>query len=302
MRAARTLFTTATAAILLAACPLAAAAAPATPAFGNFVALGDSYTSGPFIPTQRLDPLGCARSTRNYPALLASRLRVRSYTDMSCGGADTTNMTRPQPVTFGRNPAQFSALRRDTDVVTVGIGGNDYGVFGRLVGTCPALRASDPTGNPCQRSFTVDGVDILKAAITKTQENITTVLKGIHNNAPHATVLAIGYPRIAPASGFCPHILPFANGDYAWLNGIEEALNAAVANAVAADGNSSYVDIFGPSLGHDACAPNGAAWINGQHRSIFAAADYHPLFTGMAGMATAVYRQLTLPAMRPIGR
>jgi lysophospholipase L1-like esterase len=302
MRAARTLFTTATAAILLAASPLAAAAAPATPAFGNFVALGDSYTSGPFIPAQRLDPLGCARSTNNYPALLASRLRVRSYTDMSCGGADTTNMTRPQPVTLGQNPAQFSALRRDTDLVTIGIGGNDYGVFGRLVSTCPRLRVSDPTGNPCQRSFTVDGVDILKTAISKTQENITTVLKGIHNKSPHATVLAIGYPRIAPASGFCPNILPFANGDYAWLNGIEKALNAAVADAVAADGSSSYVDTFGPSLGHDACAPNGAAWINGQRRNIFAAAAYHPFFTGMAGMATAVYRQLTLPAMRPIGR
>ncbi|MGH3926352.1 MAG: SGNH/GDSL hydrolase family protein, partial [Pseudonocardiaceae bacterium] len=37
----------------------------------HYVALGDSFAAGPFILPQRTDPLGCARSTRNYPALVA---------------------------------------------------------------------------------------------------------------------------------------------------------------------------------------------------------------------------------------
>jgi hypothetical protein len=81
----------------------------------HYVALGDSYASGPGIPEQRADPIGCQRSTHNYPALLAQALGIRDYTDVSCGGARTDDMTAPQPVRLGPNPAQFDALRPDTD-------------------------------------------------------------------------------------------------------------------------------------------------------------------------------------------
>ncbi|HVW41221.1 MAG TPA: SGNH/GDSL hydrolase family protein [Amycolatopsis sp.] len=256
----------------------------------DYVALGDSYTAGPLIPLPRLDPLGCLRSTSNYPAQLAVRLKARSYTDVSCSGADTTNMTAPQTVPLGVNPPQLDALRASTDLVTLGIGGNDYGVFGSIVGTCPGLRDSDPTGNPCQRHFTVDGVDTLKAAIARTKDNITAVLSEIHARAAHARVLAIGYPRIAPPSGTCPAILPFADGDYPWLNSVEEALNDAVAGAVTADGKSSYVDTFAPSLAHDACAAQ--PWINGKDTKPYAAA-YHPLPSGMTGVAGIIAADLS---------
>ena len=276
---------------VLALCTVLASAltADAASARLNYVALGDSYTAGPLIPLQRLDPLGCLRSTANYPAQLAVRLRVRSYTDVSCSGADTTNLTEPQSVLLGPNPPQLDALRASTTLVTLGIGGNDYGVFGDVVGTCPALRDSDPTGNPCQRHFTVDGVDTLKAAIAHTRDNISAALSEIHARAPHAKVLAIGYPRIAPPSGTCPDILPFADGDYPWLNSVEEALNDAIAGAVASDGKSSYVDTFAASLGHDACAEH--PWINGKDTLPYAAA-YHPFLSGMTGIASVIATRL----------
>ncbi|HJQ47432.1 MAG TPA: SGNH/GDSL hydrolase family protein [Amycolatopsis sp.] len=276
---------------VLAVCTVLSSALTASAASQiDYVALGDSYTAGPLIPIQRLDPLGCFRSTSNYPAQLAFRLRVRSYTDVSCSGANTSNMTGPQSVLLGPNPPQLSALREGTDLVTLGIGGNDYDVFGSIIGTCPGLRAGDPTGNPCQRHFTVNGVDTLKAAIARTQGNITLVLSEIHARAPQAKVLAIGYPRIAPPSGTCPAILPFADGDYPWLNSVEVALDNAVAGAVAADGKSSYVDTFTPSLGHDACAAH--PWINGQYTKPYALA-YHPFFSGMAGMAGIIAATLS---------
>ncbi len=59
--------------------------------YGSYVALGDSYSAGPLIPQQRPDPLGCLRSTNNYPAFLATYLTtVRSFTDVTCSGAETT--------------------------------------------------------------------------------------------------------------------------------------------------------------------------------------------------------------------
>jgi hypothetical protein len=102
---------------------LTAGAAEALSAPQHYVALGDSYASGPGIPAQRADPMGCQRSTHNYPALLAQALRIRDYTDVSCGGARTDDMTTPQPVRPGPNPAQFDALRPNTGLVTVTIGG-----------------------------------------------------------------------------------------------------------------------------------------------------------------------------------
>src|SRR5947208_14880369 len=178
MRITRLLIAVVSAATLLAT---TAAAASAEPRFHHYVALGDSYTSGPFIPVQRLDPLGCGRSTNNYPSMLAAALKVTGFTDRSCGSADTTNMTQPQQVPLlGVNAPQFSGLRSDTDLVTLGIGGNDFGLFSSLITTCPALRASDPTGNPCQRHFTTNGVDTAKAAIANITPRIEAVLAGIH--------------------------------------------------------------------------------------------------------------------------
>jgi lysophospholipase L1-like esterase len=304
MRVRRSLLTfvltAATTAVLMAASALPASAAPesssapkssAAATFTNYVALGDSYTAGPLIPLPRLDPVGCVRSTSNYPAMLASRLKVKSYTDVSCSGADTGDMTSPQDVLLGPNPPQFNALKASTDLVTLGIGGNDYSLFGTIIDTCPGLRDSDPAGAPCKEHFTQNGVDTIAAKIPGIERNIAGVLSGIHDRSPNATVLAVGYPRIAPPTGTCPNVLPFADGDYAWLNSIEEQLNGAISDAVAEDGSSSFVDMFPPSLGHDACKGN-AAWINGKDNNLLAAAAYHPFRRGMTGVATTTYAEL----------
>ncbi|MFC9692665.1 SGNH/GDSL hydrolase family protein [Kribbella sp. NPDC056951] len=262
------------------------------PRFTEYVALGDSYTSAPFVPIPDLLSLGCARSFSNYPKMVAGALGIYHFTDVSCGGADTTHMLNPQSTVLGTARPQFDALSPETDLVTVGIGGNDFGVFGSIISTCPGLRASDPTGAPCKAHFTVDGVDTLKAKITQTQTRIATVVQGIKQRSPQATILLIGYPKIAPEHGTCPDILPFADGDYSYLYSIEQALNAAVSNAAAANG-ATYVDTFGPSTGHDACAPDGVAWIQGKDLNLLRAANYHPRYEGQAGVASLTFKKLT---------
>jgi lysophospholipase L1-like esterase len=266
--------------------------ASAAPAFRHYVALGDSYTAGPLIPLQRLDPLTCFRSTSNYPAWLAASLKTGGYTDVSCSSADTTDMTGPQSIPLGTAPPQFSALKPDTDLVTIGIGGNDFSVFGTLVNDCPKLTAQDPTGSPCQESFTVDGVDTIKQRLPGTQARVTEVLRGVHERSPGAKVVLVGYPRIAPPAGHCPDVLPFADGDLRWVDSVEQALNAALSNAAAADGNTTYVDTYGPSLGHDACATGGAAWIQGKDVDLLGAYSYHPRMSGMVGIAGIIGKTL----------
>src|SRR5260370_6115896 len=72
----------------------------ATPAAGAgpslastpYVALGDSYASGPVIPNQ-VDAV-CLRSDHNYPSLVAAALHVSMFRDVSCTGADTVDITQ----------------------------------------------------------------------------------------------------------------------------------------------------------------------------------------------------------------
>ena len=64
---------------------------------GTYVALGDSFTSGPAIPTQLgtttdpSAPAACLRSSENYPSLTARALGLQ-LVDRSCGGATTGDM------------------------------------------------------------------------------------------------------------------------------------------------------------------------------------------------------------------
>src|SRR5689334_17699766 len=87
----------------------------------HYVSLGDSYTSGPLIPAQTGRPGGCLRSNHNYPSLVAAGTGAASFTDVSCQGADTTNMTRPESVPLGTNPPQDNALSSSTTLVTLEI-------------------------------------------------------------------------------------------------------------------------------------------------------------------------------------
>ncbi|MFY0407733.1 SGNH/GDSL hydrolase family protein [Solicola sp. PLA-1-18] len=281
---------TALAAAALALVPTGSASAGTERPYDDYVALGDSFTAGPLVPLQRLDPLGCARSTRNYPAYLASYLRVASYTDVSCSAAETGDMTAPQSTFAGTNPAQLDALDAGTDLVTLGIGGNDFSLFGDLIEVCQEVRDSDPDGTPCKDRFTVDGVDTKLRDAAAIQARVAGVLDGIEQRSPDARVVVVGYLNLLPEVGTCAAV-PFATGDYAWGRQVQAALNASLRDA-AADAGATFVDLDRASYGHDACAGR-EAWVNGATTKPLRALYFHPFAKGMRGVAAESYRTLT---------
>ncbi|MBL1082560.1 SGNH/GDSL hydrolase family protein [Streptomyces actinomycinicus] len=250
----------------------------------SYVALGDSYTSGPGIPAQ-VDA-GCARSDHNYPSLVAARGQVTGFTDVSCGGATTAEMWQPQ----GGNGPQLDALGRDTDLVTVQIGGNDVG-FGSVIGTCARLAAQDPSGNPCERSYKASGYDRLALAVARTAPKVDRVLRAVHARAPHARVVVVGYPDLLPddGSGCFPQV-PFAAGDFPYLRDTEKRLNLML-RLVAAVNRAEYVDTYGPTVGHDMCKAPADRWIE-PLQPASPAAPAHPNAKGEAAMAQAVAARL----------
>lgn len=60
--------------------------------------------------------------------VLTLALATATFRDASCGAATTEHFTTSQSVLLGTNKPQFSRLTGTTDLVTVGIGGNDVGI------------------------------------------------------------------------------------------------------------------------------------------------------------------------------
>ncbi|MFI1371961.1 SGNH/GDSL hydrolase family protein [Streptomyces longwoodensis] len=279
----------ATWAAALGGCALVAASTAPAAAHGSgrttdYTALGDSYTSGPLIPRQ-VDA-NCARSDHNYPSLVAATLPGVVFKDVSCAGATTEHMWKAQ----GTNGPQLDAVRRDTDLVTVQIGGNDMG-FGSIIATCAQVAAQDPAGAPCRQHYGADGVDELTVAIARTAPKVARVLRAVHARAPHARVLLVGYPDLLPDDGSgCAPTVPFAAGDFPYLRDTGRRLNLML-RLVARWNGAEYVDTYGPTVGHDMCKAPGDRWIE-PLRPTSPAAPAHPNARGEEAMAGAVLDRL----------
>jgi lysophospholipase L1-like esterase len=275
--------------VAMSGCALVAAStAPAAAHPGGhglaYVALGDSYTSGPGIPGQV--NAECARSDHNYPSLLAAQRQATSFADVSCGGATTAQMWQAQ----GSNPPQLDTLRRDTDLVTLQIGGNDVG-FGPIIGTCARLAAQDPAGNPCERSYQAGGYDQLTLAVARTAPKVDRVLRAVRARAPHARVVVVGYPDLLPDDGGgCFPQVPFARQDFPYLRDTEKRLNLML-RLVAAVNRAEYADTYRPTVGHDMCKAPADRWIE-PLQPASPAAPAHPNAKGEAAMAQAVLNRL----------
>src|SRR3954453_8723374 len=160
----------------------------ATPALADsYVSLGDCYVAGPFIPLPTPQPWGCLKSDHNYARLAAPRLGL-DLRDPSCSGAETDDMTQTQGVTPGPNPPQFDQLGADTNLVTLGIGGNDIG-FSSLAEDCFSQQPS--SGSPCKDQYTAGGTDQVSQRIADTAPKVATVLQGIHSRSPNARVFVV---------------------------------------------------------------------------------------------------------------
>ncbi len=262
-----------------------AISATSTPrTFERYVALGDSYTAAPLVPQMDV-ARGCLRSDRNYPSLVAQALAAPAFVDRSCSAADTTDLAGAQRTETARVRPQFASLTPRTDLVTLGMGGNDFSVFATLVTDCVALRRQDPSGSPCRDAMEVDGRDRLLAALAHTKRRVTAAIAGIKQRSPRATVLVVGYPQLVPATGTCPRLLPLADGDYAYARTVSRRLTSVLERAAVAAG-ATYVDVWAASAGHDICSHE--PWVNGRFTDFSTAAAYHPFAVEQAAVADLI--------------
>ena len=247
----------------------------------TYVALGDSYTAGPLILDQSTDPLGCLRSTRNYPSIVKAKVKAAKFKDVSCSGATTTHFANQQGVTPGPNQPQFNALNANTKIVTIGIGGNDIG-FSGIVQNCATL---DPFSKGCKGDYVTGGRDLLAERIAATAPKIDQVITETKKRAPGAKVFVVGYPTILPETGNgCWPTVPIVGTDVVYLRGVAKGLNTMLKTRAQANG-VSYVDTATSSIGHDMCSSS--KWVEAIVPTTDAA-PVHPNAKGMANTGNVV--------------
>src|SRR6478672_723380 len=213
-----------------------AAAAPAVPAAAplsgrEYVALGDSFTAAwgvnPVNPNQPSS--GCIQSLNDYPHQVAANLGLR-LTDVSCAGALTTNMTQPQ-TTFPDEqshpaaPPQFDALTATTQIVTIGIGGNDFG-FGEIAQACAVNPLTgyvfgdgwsgwyascqdyyDPGGQPSADTLSQRITQVVGPAVEQTVAAIKT-------RSPQAAVFFVDYLALSTDKAHAPNPATYPDSCY----------------------------------------------------------------------------------------
>lgn len=284
-----------TAAALL---PTAHAAPPAHAGPKTMVALGDSFAAGPLVPPQVDEtPWGCLRSSLNYAHQVASALDLE-LTDVTCSGASTKHMWETHGVSPDKefaeygfpvlgpehpgNPPQLDALRPDTDVVTLQIGGNDIG-FGGIATTCAEAALS--FGSCSEAVAAGQPFERIAAAAPK----IAAVLEEVHRRSPAADIHVLGYSGIFAIgeTASCP-AMGVGEEDAQYLRSIQEALNAMIRSVAEAPDRSysaaaGYVDVYGPSAGHTACDLPLVRWVE-PFVPVNAAAPVHPNLGGMTAI------------------
>jgi hypothetical protein len=253
----------------------------------KWAALGDSYMADVAVPPWQspADSDGCGRSERNWEQQLATRLNTQSpnwvnLTDVTCGSATVdAGILGKQTALVGppyngapeggypARPPQIDVVTADTDIVTVGIGGNDLG-FGPILTKCMELGSEN---HRCQPYFeTGEGRPQLDAGWRTLRTGLAATMAAIKQHAPNAKVFVLGYPAVAgaPIQSQCTREIlgipnfyklgPMMKDDAPWFDEIEQALNFEVENAAETAG-ATYVDTYTSSIAHGACLPSNGA-------------------------------------------
>ena len=242
-----------------------AAAVPAGAANDDYVAMGDSYSSG--TGTRDYFDSDCERSNFAYSKLIDPQI-PGNWNMVACGGATTNSV-----LNSGQhgNPAQAAdpALGSGTEYVTISIGGNDAG-FSSVLLEC---------GQPSWVSDCGDAIDDAQATIAnQLPGRLNNVLDRIRSEtSPSTIVTVVGYPRIFNGED-CNAATFFDGGELTRLNQTADQL-ADVMRTQARENGYAFADARFPFIGHAVC--DDTEWLNGLSNPT--GESYHPNKPGHQG-------------------
>lgn len=266
--------------------------------WGNYVALGDSYSSGDgageYAP-ETMESGGCWRSENAYPKLLAEEFDFTgSLGFYACSSHKGSEMLEQ----IGTPESQIERVTEHTSLVTVGIGGNDLGFI-------PVLRTCMVRMPILDNSACVDQEDEVNERMDVFEETLTEVLWQVHERAPDARILVLGYPRLFPEEPSSMYYT-LSVSDQRWLNSVAQSFNNRIrdtAYRVDGDvygerevGSVEYVNVSSSLNGYEVSADE--AWLNGIVLGELGEglrvdrASFHPTAEGQMSIAERVRQQI----------
>jgi lysophospholipase L1-like esterase len=243
---------------VLAGALVPAASAAAAP---QYVALGDSYSSGVGTRVFYEESGECDRSPDAYgPKIAAAKGYTLNFE--ACSGAKTTEV----------NEKQLCHLSSSTALVTITIGGNDAG-FSNVMINCALYYFT------CGSAISEANEFIAK----KLPGLLETTYKDIRAKATTAKVLVLGYPKLFTKEGKTCNVNFLTSGNEKKMNETAEKLDAAI-KARAEAMKFTFVNPTSAFEAHEVCSSS--EWLNGQ--SLPLSESYHPNVSGQAEFTTLV--------------
>ncbi|MCW3029702.1 MAG: triacylglycerol lipase [Solirubrobacterales bacterium] len=233
-----------------------AAAASALP---QYVALGDSYSSG--VGTRVFYNEECSRSPEAYgPKVAAARGYALSF--QACSGAKTTDV----------NSKQLGTLNNGTSLVTITIGGNDAG-FSNVILNCALYYFTCGSSINEANSFIANKLPAL----------LDTTYNDIRSRATVAHVVVLAYPHLFTSEGKTCNANFLTSSNEKKLNETADKLDAVIKGRVEAH-KFTFVDPRNAFLPHEVCSSS--EWLNGQSNPL--SESYHPNVSGQKEFTTEV--------------
>lgn len=219
----------------------------------QYVALGDSYSSGVGTRTFYEESGECDRSPDAYGPKIAS---AKGYTlnFEACSGAKTGEVIEKQ----------LGHLSSSTALVTITIGGNDAG-FSNVMLNCALYYFT------CGSAISEAEEYIAKTLPGK----LETTYKDIRAKATTAQVIVLGYPKLFTKEGTTCNVNFLTSGNEKKINEGAEKLDAVV-KARAEAMKFTFVNPTSEFESHEVCASE--EWLNGQ--SLPLSESYHPNVKG----------------------
>lgn len=231
---------------------------PADAAGVNYVALGDSYSSGVGAGSYVTASGACERSTKAYPQLWTNSHSPASFVFAACSGASTGDVIANQ----------LGPLHPATTLVSISIGGNDIG-FSTVMTDCvlysTATCVNDVNGAENQARAVLPG-------------RLDAVYSAIRSRAPNAQVVVLGYPRLYHVGiWYCVGLSDTARSK---INQGADVLDGVIATEAAKYG-FHFADVR-PNFaaGHEVCDSN--PWLHSVDWDNLGQ-SYHPTAAGQAG-------------------
>jgi lysophospholipase L1-like esterase len=233
----------------------------ASAAASQYVALGDSYSSGVGTRVFYEESGECDRSPDAFGPKIAAK---HGYTlnFEACSGAKTGEVIEKQ----------LGKLTSSTALVTITIGGNDAG-FSNVIINCALYY------------FTCSGaIGEANEYIAKTLPGkLETTYKDIRAKATTAEVIVLGYPKLFNKEGKTCNVNFLTSGNEKKMNETAEKLDAVI-KARAEALKFKFVNPTAPFEAHEVCASE--EWLNGQSSPL--SESYHPNVKGQEEFTTLV--------------